>query len=145
MSSKWNQNWQQKWIWVQSSIGELSTGTWSIVLPTSAMRNVHVVTWKLDLDQTSVVHTHTENKWDKTCGNIIILDLGIVDGTSRLRVGTGFFLLPVLRTEKLADKLIRFLTTKWKEKQQLTFSKSSWLMITGFAQYYVMSGNCFCS
>ena len=62
-----------------------------------------------------MVHTHTnltKDKWDKTRGNIIILGLGIVDGTSRLRVGTGFFLLPVLRTEKLADELIRFSTTK---------------------------------
>ena len=30
-----------------------------IVLLTSALRTVNVITWKLDLDQTSVAHTHT--------------------------------------------------------------------------------------
>ena len=51
--------------------------TRSIVLPTSALRNVHVVTWKLDLDQTSEADTHTERyKCNKTRGHIIILGLG---------------------------------------------------------------------
>ena len=63
--------------------------TRSIVLPTSALRNVNVVTWKLDIDQTSVAHTHTErNKSDKTRGHIVVLDLGNVDRTD---FGTDFF------------------------------------------------------
>ena len=37
---------------------------YTIVFPTSALKKVHVVTWKLDLDQTSVVPTHAE-KIDK--------------------------------------------------------------------------------
>ena len=37
--------------------------TWSIVFPTSAQKNVHIVTQKLDLDQTSVVPTHAEKHW----------------------------------------------------------------------------------
>ena len=32
-----------------------------MVLLTSALRNVHIVTQKLDLDQTSVTHMHTED------------------------------------------------------------------------------------
>ena len=50
--------------------------TRSIVLPTSALRNVHIVTRKLDIDKTSVAHTHTHterNKCDKTRGHIVIL------------------------------------------------------------------------
>ena len=44
--------------------------TRSIVLPTSALRNVNVVTRKLDLDQTSAAYTHTErNKCDKKRGS----------------------------------------------------------------------------
>ena len=39
--------------------------TLSIVFPTSALKNVHVVTWKLDLDQMSVAPTPAENI-DKT-------------------------------------------------------------------------------
>ena len=45
----------------------------------------------------------------------MILGLGNVDCTGRLRVGTGIKqILPVLRTESsgVSDKLIRFLTTK---------------------------------
>ena len=39
-----------------------------------------VVTQKLDLDQRSVVHTHTErNKCDKTGWHTVILGLGNVD------------------------------------------------------------------
>ena len=62
---------------------------------------MNVVTRKLDLDQTSVAHTHTErNKCDKTRGRIVIILLGLdnVDCTGCLRVGTDFFiffLLPV--------------------------------------------------
>jgi len=62
---------------------------------------VNVVTRKLDLDQTSVAHTHTErNKCDQTRGHIVIILLGLdnVDCTGCLRVGTDFsifFLLPV--------------------------------------------------
>ena len=42
----------------------------------------NVVTQKLDLDQMSVVHTHTErNKCDQTRGHIVILGLGNVDCT----------------------------------------------------------------
>ena len=52
----------------------------------------NVVTQKLDLDQMSVVHTHTErNKCDQTRGHIVILGLGNVDCTGWLRVGTNFF------------------------------------------------------
>ena len=52
--------------------------TRSIVLPTSALRNVNVVTRKLDPDQTSVAHTHTErNECDKTRGHIVIILLGL--------------------------------------------------------------------
>ena len=47
--------------------------TRSIVLPTSALRNVNVVTRKLDLDQTSVAHTHTEKIKNKNKKNVIIL------------------------------------------------------------------------
>ena len=36
-----------------------------IVFPTSALKNMHDITQKLDLDQTSVVPTHAE-KIDKT-------------------------------------------------------------------------------
>ena len=55
---------------------------------------MNVVTQKLDLGQTPVVHTHTEtserNKCDKTRGHIVIVisGLGDVDCTSWLRVGT---------------------------------------------------------
>ena len=49
------------------------SATRSIVLPTSALRNVNVVTRDLHLDQTSVAHTHTErNKCDKTRGHFVI-------------------------------------------------------------------------
>ena len=81
--SEWSQNWQQKWVWLQSV-----TATRSIVWPTSALRNVNVVTRKLDVDQTSVAHTHTERKCDKTRGHIVILGLGNVDCTGWLTVGT---------------------------------------------------------
>ena len=37
--------------------------TRSTVLPTSALKNVRVVTRKLDLDQTSVAPTHAEKHW----------------------------------------------------------------------------------
>ena len=48
--------------------------TRSIVLPTSALRNVQIVTRNLDIDQTSVAHKHTErNKCDKTRGHIVML------------------------------------------------------------------------
>ena len=64
------------------------------------------------IDQTSVAHTHTEDTNGKTHVNIIILDLGNVDCTGRLKVGTRFILfyffnvLPLLRTESLAEALI---------------------------------------
>ena len=69
--------------------GESSVGYRSIVLPKLALRTVNVIARKLDLDQMSVVHTHTErNKCDKTRGHIVILGLGSVDCTGCLRVGT---------------------------------------------------------
>ena len=37
--------------------------TRSTVFPTSALKKVHVITWKLDLDQTSVAPTHAEKHW----------------------------------------------------------------------------------
>ena len=37
--------------------------TWSIVFPTSALKNMHVFTRILDLDQRSVVPTHAEKHW----------------------------------------------------------------------------------
>ena len=37
--------------------------TRSIVFPTSALKNMHVVTGKLDLDQMSVAPTHAEKHW----------------------------------------------------------------------------------
>ena len=53
---------------------------------------MNFVTRKLDLDQTSGVHTCTErNKCDKTCEDIAILGLGNVDCTGWLRVGTDFY------------------------------------------------------
>ena len=64
-------------------------------MPTSALRIVNVVTRKLDLDQTSVAHTHTErNKCDQTRGHIVIILLGLdnVDCTGCLRVGTDFYI-----------------------------------------------------
>ena len=68
------------------------SATRSIVLSTSALRIVNVVTRKLDLDQTSVAHTHTErNKCDKTRGHIVIILLGLSNVDCTLRVGTFFF------------------------------------------------------
>ena len=95
--SEWSQNWQQKWVWLVCK-GELSLSVHnpSIVLPTSALRNMNVVTRKLDPDQTSVVHTHNErNKCDKTCRHIVILGLGNVDCTGWLLVGRMVLILLV--------------------------------------------------
>ena len=76
------------------------SATRSIVLPTSALRNVNVVTRKLDLDQTSVAHTHTErNKCDQTRGHIV---MGNVDCTGWLTVGTdSVFYCRYRRTDSL--------------------------------------------
>ena len=54
--------------------------TWSVVFPTSALKNVHVITLKLDLDQTSVAPTHAE-KIDKTNplnGKTVLVYWGLV-------------------------------------------------------------------
>ena len=82
------------------------SATRSIVLPTSALRNVNVVTRKLDLDQTSVAHTHTErNKCDKTRGHIVIILLGLgnIDCTGWLvlNLKKKFFYCRYRRTDSL--------------------------------------------
>ena len=46
-----SQHWQQKWLWLQS-VNRWVLGTWSIVLPTSALGKCTVI-HKLDLDQMS--------------------------------------------------------------------------------------------
>ena len=101
----------------------------------------------------SGAYAHWRHTWDKTRGNFIILGLGNVDCTGRLSEGwyryktnTKYCRYCGIPRVGGSDKLIRFLTTKWKKKRKktFTFSKASWLMITGFAQDYVMSENCFC-
>ena len=77
-------------------------GESSTVLPTSALRNVNVVTRKLDQDQTSVAHTHTErNKCDKTRGHIVILGLGNVDCTGWYRFFSFILYCRYRRTDSL--------------------------------------------
>ena len=59
----------------------------------------------------SVAQPHTEDANGIKLAGTLYLGLGNADCTGRLKVGTGFFyllffLLPVLRTESLAEVLI---------------------------------------
>ena len=49
--------------------------TRSIVFPTSALKKVHIITWKLDLDQTSVKNIDKINFFN---GKTVPVDWGLV-------------------------------------------------------------------